>query len=163
MNATLVWMQRVESLVAAVAYALVAGLLLGEIVARELLTSSIWGSQKMAVFASIMAGFIGLTLTTGTNGHLRPQFADRWLPLAWDGNLNRLGDLLSCLIYVALAVISLGYVSETRANGDQAAVLYWTLWPLQMILPYAFLSAGIKHLIFAVRPDLKPEPSLMDA
>ena len=27
----------------------------------------------------------------------------------------------------------------------------------------AFLSAGIKHLIFAVRPDLKPEPSLMDA
>ena len=83
MKALLTWLQRFESVIAAVAYTTVAGLLLGEIVAREFFSSSIWGSQKMAVFAAIIAGFLGLSLTTGVNCHLRPQFADNCLPKAW--------------------------------------------------------------------------------
>jgi len=30
------------------------------------------------------------------------------------------------------------------------------IWPLQLVLPYAFGSAGVKHLIYGLRPDLKP-------
>ena len=58
MSAILKWLQRFESVIAAIAYAIVAGLLLGEIVAREFFASSIWGSQRMAVFAAIFAGLL---------------------------------------------------------------------------------------------------------
>ena len=161
-NAVLGWLQRIESLVAATAYGIVAGLLLGEIVARELFAASIWGSQRMAVFAAILAGFLGLSLTTGTNGHLRAQFADRWVPESWRPMVERLGDFVSAAIYLALAVIALGYIGETYENGDQASVLYWPLWPLQLILPYAFASSAFRHVVFGLQPSLKPEPTLMD-
>ena len=39
--------------------------------------------------------------------------------------------------------------------GDKAPVLYFVLWPLQVVIPYAFASAAIKHLIFAIDPALK--------
>ena len=162
MSAILKWLQRFESVIAAIAYAIVAGLLLGEIVAREFFASSIWGSQRMAVFAAIFAGFLGLTLTTGVNGHLRPQFADRWLPAAWDTAVARFGDFLSAIIFLSMAWFSSAYIGETFTNGDQAAVLYWPLWPLQLVLPYAFVSCALKHTIFGLKPALKPAASLME-
>ena len=61
MRTFLDWLTRAESVVAALAYLIVTGLLLGEIIAREVFGTSIWGSQKMAVFAAIFAAFLGLS------------------------------------------------------------------------------------------------------
>ena len=36
------------------------------------------------------------------------------------------------------------------------AVLYWLLWPIQMIIPYALISTALRHLAFAIWPGLKP-------
>lgn len=44
----------------------------------------------------------------------------------------------------------------SREAGDKAPVLYFVLWPLQLVIPYAFATAGLKHLVFTLRPDLKP-------
>ena len=30
------------------------------------------------------------------------------------------------------------------------------LWPVQLILPYCFASAGLRYLLFAFFPDLRP-------
>lgn len=147
---------RVEAVLAAIAYAIVAALLLGEIIARELFYTSIWGSQKMAVFGAIVAAFLGLALATAANAHLRPQFADNWFPAAWRPAVGRAGDLLSCAIYASLCVVAALYIADTYANGDRAAVLYWPLWPIQLVIPYAFASSAFRHLAFAVRPDMKP-------
>ena len=138
------------------------GLLLGEIVAREIFSSSIWGSQRIAVFAAIIAGFLGLSLATGSNGHLRPQFADNWFPERLRAGVARFGDFLSSVIWITLSVIAILYVSETFESNEKAAVLYWPLWPLQLVLPYAFASCGVRHFVFGMRPDLKPEPVLME-
>ena len=151
-----------ESSVAALAYAGVAALLLGEVVARELFQYSIWGSQKIAVFAAIIAGFLGLSIATAANRHLRPQFADRWWPAAWQATLERLGDSISSVIFLALGIVATMYVSDTYANTDRAAVLYWPLWPIQLVIPYAFYASGLRHAIFAWRPDLKPAPEVME-
>ena len=162
MSAVLVWLQRFESLVAAIAYAGVAGLLLGEIVAREIFSSSIWGSQRIAVFCAIVAGFLGLSLATGSNGHLRPQFADNWFPARMRDGVVRFGDFLSAVTWIVFAVIAAVYVTETYESNEKAAVLYWLLWPLQLVLPYAFASCGVRHFIFGLKPELKPEPMLME-
>lgn len=160
MKAFLALILRVESIVAVIAYLVVAALLLGEIAARELFSTSIWGSQKMAVFAAIIAAFLGLSLATAANAHLRPQFADAWWPDHWHATLARLGDLLSCLIFVGLAIVAGMYISDTFINEDRAAVLYWPLWPIQLVIPYAFFSSALRHLAFAIWPEMKPQASI---
>lgn len=158
MKVILDWLTKAESVVAAIAYLLVTGLLLGEIIAREVFATSIWGSQKMAVFAAIFAAFLGLSLATAANAHLRPQFADMWFPKRFWPFIERFGDILSATIFGAMGVIATMYLSDTYSNGDRAAVLYWSLWPIQLILPYAFYSCAFRHLAFAYRPSLKPAP-----
>ncbi len=154
---------KVESFVAAVSYALVAILLLGEIVAREVFAETIWGSQKMAVFAAIYAGFMGLTLATAANSHLRPQFADNWWPVHLHRAVERFGDVLSCLIFWGLGLSAISYVGDSYLYGDRAAVLYNPLWWIQVVIPYALFSSGLRHFAFALQPALKPKPSLLEA
>jgi TRAP-type C4-dicarboxylate transport system permease small subunit len=162
MRKALALLLRVEAVLAATAYLVVTGLLLGEIIAREVFVSSIWGSQKMAVFAAIFAGFLGLSLATAANAHLRPQFTDHWWPTAWQPKIERLGDLLSAVLFGALGVIATLYIGDTYANGDRAAVLYWPLWPVQLILPYAFYASSLRYLAFFTYPGLKPGPGMGD-
>jgi len=153
---------KIEAVLAALAYVLVASLLLGEVVAREVFTTSIWGSQKIAVFAAIVAGFFGLALATASNSHLRPQFADGWWPSDLRPAISRIGDGLSALLFAALGVVAAFYLHDTIANGDRAAVLYWPLWPIQLVLPYAFFSCAFRHLGFAAWPALKPRDDVVD-
>ncbi len=160
MKAFLALLLRAEAIAAVIAYLVVAALLLGEILAREVFSTSIWGSQKMAVFAAIVAAFLGLALATAANAHLRPQFADYWWPATLHARMARIGDLLSCLIYLGLTVIAGMYISDTFINEDRAAVLYWPLWPIQLVIPYAFLSSALRHLAFAIWPDMKPQASV---
>ena len=101
-------------------------------------------------------GRIGLSLATAANAHLRPQFADAWLPKRFWPFIERFGDVLSAAIFGAMGVIATMYLSDTYINGDRAAVLYWSLWPIQLILPYAFYSSAVRHAAFAYRPSLKP-------
>ncbi len=153
-------LRRVEAVIAAFAYLTVTILLLLGIAAREFYSTSIWGSEKMAVFAAIIAAFLGLTLATSANAHLRPQFADAWWPKSWRGIIARLGDLLSALMFVGIGMIAAYYVADTYNNNDRAIILYWPLWIIQLVIPYAFFSSALRYAIFALRPDLKPQPEL---
>lgn len=155
-------LHRIEKLLAAIAYMVVTGLLLVGIAARELFSTAIWGSEKMAVFAAIFAAFLGLTLTTAANGHLRPRFTDHWWPQAWQPSVARLGDLLSSAIFIGSGIIATSYVMDTYANHDRAIILYWPLWIIQIIIPYAFISSGLRHLVFALWPELKPQPDNLE-
>lgn len=157
------WLLRIESLVAASAYVIVAGLLLGEIIAREIFSTTIWGSQRMAVYAAIYAGFLGLCLATAANSHLRPQFADKWWPSGWATGLDRFGDILSALLFLGLGLIALEYVTITYESKDTAPVIRWRLWPIQSVIAYAFLSSAVRHVIFAMKPELKPIPDITEA
>ena len=83
-----------ESVAATAAYAIVAALLIGDVVGREVLGTGIFGAQKMAVYAAVVAGFLGLALATSANAHLRPTFLDHVLK---GPRVDRLGDAAACL------------------------------------------------------------------
>ncbi len=146
-----------EAGLATVAYAGVAGLLLVDVLSREIVGEAVWGAQKIAVFGAIIAGFLGLVLSTASNTHLRPQFADGWFPRAWSPGVSRVGDVFSGLLYIGFGIVAVGYVEESIANRERAAVLFTPLWPIQMVLPYAFFSSALRHFSFAAFPGLKPE------
>lgn len=145
-----------EAGLATAAYAGVAGLLLADVLSREILGEAIWGAQKIAVFGAIIAGFLGLVLSTASNSHLRPQFADGWFPRAWSPGVDRAGDVFSGMLYIGFAIVAVGYVEESIVARERAAVLYTPLWPIQIVLPYAFFSSALRHLSFAAFPGLKP-------
>ena len=143
----------VESAAAALAYVLVAALLIGDVIGREILGKGIFGASKMAVFAAIASGFIGLSLATAANAHIRPAFMDWVLPRAL---AERIGDTFGCVFFLAATVFAVMFVMQSYEYKEKAAVLYWQLWPIQLVIPYAFLSTAVKHGIFAGWPGLKP-------
>ncbi|MCB1407984.1 MAG: TRAP transporter small permease subunit [Rhodobacteraceae bacterium] len=148
-------LETVEGYAATLAYAGVAALLIGDVIAREVFASPILGSQSLAVLAAIVAGFLGLSLATSSGSHLRPEFLDRALPPRFDPFVSRASDLIAAVFYVAIAVFALRFVDQSRVAGDRAAVLYFQLWPIQLVIPYAFISSALRHMTYALYPDLK--------
>jgi TRAP-type C4-dicarboxylate transport system permease small subunit len=148
------FLTKVEAVVAACAYAVTAGLLLADVVAREFFAQALWGAQQTAVLCSILAAMIGLTLATGRSAHFRPEFADGILPFK---AVDRIGDLISGVLLFVLCFFALEFVLESRTFADRVPVVNILLWPVQIVVPYALISAGLKHLIFAWNPATKAE------
>lgn len=145
----------VESLVATGAYATVAALLIYDVIGREVFGTSFLGADQLAVYGAILAGFLGLSLATSDNSHLRPAFMD-FVFQGREALAIRIGDAVSCVFFIASAVVAWSFVSVSMQAQDRAPVFYFVVWPLQIIIPYAFLSCAAKHGIFAIRPDLRP-------
>lgn len=143
----------IESIAAAIAYVIVAVLLIGDVVGRELMGQGIFGAQKMAVYAAVVAGFLGLGLATAANQQLRPAFLDHVLTGVW---VERFGDAVSFVFYLFMAWVAVQFIQQSMEFQDRAAVLYWLLWPIQIVIPYALCSTGLRHAIFAGWPSLKP-------
>ncbi len=158
-RALLTTLNRFESAAATLAYLAVAALLIGDIVGRELLGSPIHGAQKIAVYAAIVAGFLGLSLATADNMHLRPSFLDGLMPGRLVETVKRLSDAFACLFFLTMAVFGALFVAESMKYSDRAAVLYWLLWPIQIVIPYALTTTAIRHGIFALWPAMRPDAS----
>ncbi len=145
-------LRRIEGSIAVAAYTMTAMLLVADVISREFFSQAIWGAQKIAVFGAITAGILGLSLAVADNAHLRANFADGLLPWPW---VDRAGEILSALIFATLGAFSVIFVSESIAFNDIAAVIRVPLWPIQAVFPYAFFSAGLRHLAYAANPALK--------
>jgi len=148
----------VESIIATAAYAAVATLLITDVVGRELFQRSFLGTEQLAVYGAIIAGFLGLTLATSDNAHLRPAFMD-FLFRRYGKSIDRIGDCISALFFCGGAYVAWTFVVISMGAHDRAPVLYFVVWPLQLVIPYAFASAGVKHLVYAIQPNTKPEPA----
>lgn len=151
------WLRRVESVIATIAYGVVAALLIYDVIGREVFGTSFLGADQLAVYGAIIAGFLGLTLATSDNAHLRPGFMD-FAFRGRDALATRIGDFVSCGFFIAAAAVAWSFVSISMQAQDRAPVFYFVVWPLQIIIPYAFASCAVKHGVFALRPDLKPHP-----
>ena len=146
----------VESVAAAIAYVIVAALLIGDVVGREVLGKGIFGASKMAVFAAIVSGFLGLSLATAANVHIRPAFMDWVFRGRAEPWARRAGDAFAFVFFCVAGYFAILFVMQSYEFKEKAAVIYWQLWPIQLVIPYAFFSTALKHAIFAGWPALKP-------
>lgn len=156
MNGVLKGLKLIRSIIATAAYAVVACLLMIDVIGREIFATSFLGLQQVSVYGAIVAGFLGLTLATSDNAHLRPSFLDFLAGEKHEASVSRLGDFVSAGFFLFGAWVAWTFVAVSLDSGDKAPVLYFPLWPLQLVIPYAFVSAGVKHLLMGLRPDLKP-------
>jgi TRAP-type C4-dicarboxylate transport system permease small subunit len=148
----------IEASIAGLAFLLLTGALFADVVAREFLGNGIWGAQRIAVYAMVVAAMLGFVVTTHLNRHLTIEGGQKLVPARVSASIARLGDLVSAAICVFLFHWALRFVLVSFENEERGMALDMLLWPIQAVLPWAFASAALRHLAFAAWPALKPAP-----
>ncbi|MDX6751172.1 TRAP transporter small permease [Geminicoccaceae bacterium 1502E] len=147
---------RLETFLCFAAFIAGTAALFADIVGRELFGFGIFGAQRIAVYCMAVAGVLGFSYVVSQGGHLRPTILDKLVPARLDPLVTRLGDLLSAAICLGLAVASLLFVRGTYEIGEYSMTLPIPIWTVQTMLPAAFAIAGLKYLLFVLRPALRP-------
>jgi len=145
-----------ETTVCVVCFVFVTLAILSDVIGRELIGRSIFGSQRLAVLANAIVGLVSFSIVVGTGGHLRPSGVDKLVPRAWSPAMDRVADVVSALLCVGLAWFAALFVRDTHKFGETMLSLPLPLWPVQLALPYTFLSAALRYLIFAAWPRYRP-------
>lgn len=143
---------RLEAILATLAYSGVVLILVAEVIAVDVFSAALKGSQQVAILSGIVACMLGLTLATSQSAHFRPSFADRILPQAW---ADRTGDVISAVLFAVFFVFAVQFVVQSHVFSDRAPVINMPLWPVQLVVPYVLASCAIKHAIFAISPKVK--------
>jgi TRAP-type C4-dicarboxylate transport system permease small subunit len=151
------WLDRVERGLCIAAFAVLAALLFADVLLREILGNGIAWAHQAGVYANLVIVLAGMGLATSAGAHLRPRFADHWLPQSWRGTVARLGHALTALVLLFFAGLALHFALETRQLAETATVLRIPLWPLQFLLVLSFASSGLRNALYALRPKLAPE------
>lgn len=154
-TAFLTILYRVEATVTAIAYLAATVSLLADVVGREFLQQGVWGAPRFSVYAAIIAGFLGMSLAASDDSQIRPQIFDALIAAKFDPFFNRLADFISALMYGGLTILAGQFVASSYQNLDVAPVLEWPLWPIQLVLPYAFASVMVRYGCYFIFPDCK--------
>jgi TRAP-type C4-dicarboxylate transport system permease small subunit len=157
MKPLLDWLDRWERRLCTLAFSVLASVLFADVVMREVSGNGLPWAVQTGVFANVVLALFGLGLATGAGTHLRPRFADHWLPDSWDAVLRRASHVITALILLVAVGFSAQLVLETRVLDETATVLRIPLWPLQALIPLSFLSAAVRCACFALNPALAPE------
>jgi TRAP-type C4-dicarboxylate transport system permease small subunit len=147
---------RVERAVTFGAFAVLIVVLFADVVSREVSGSGLVWARQLGVYANLVLTMVGIGVASADGAHLRPRFADRWLPAALDAHVERVGEALMAVFCLAFAVAAAVAVAETRALGERTPMPAWLVWPFQAVLPAVFLVASARHALFATWPRLRP-------
>ena len=150
-------LERLERAVTFVAFALLVCVVFADVLSRELTGTGLHWARQVGVWANLVVVMVGIGLASSTGTHLRPRFADRWLPARWSDELDRLGDLGMALFSLAFAGLAVGLVREGFVLDERSAVLGIVVWPLQAVIPAVFVIAAFRHGAYAVYPALRPQ------
>lgn len=142
--------------VATVFYAILALLLLGDVIGRELFDQGIFGAQRVAVYCTIVAGNFGLALAAAAGAHIRPRIADKWVPAAWSPPLDRFADMLTGTVFLTVAFFATKLVHESFDFETVSPVIDWKIWPVQAVIPLGYVLAALHYFIYAAYPALRP-------
>lgn len=149
-------LQSLENAIAVIAILGAAVALAADLIGRELLGQGLFGAQRAAVHMTFIAGMLGFAVATGQGAHLRIKATDTLLPAAWTPALDRLGSALSALLLIGLAWYGTRFTLQTASVGERSPTLGIPVWPVQAAMVWAFGSAALRHLAYAVEPRLKP-------
>lgn len=127
-----------------------------DVLSREVTGTGLHWARQTGVYANVIVVMFGLGLASAGGSHLRPRFADNWLPARLAPVLERANDVGMALFCIAFAVVAVTVVADSFALQERSVALRVAVWPFQAAVPLAFLLAGLRHLAYAVYPGLRP-------
>lgn len=146
----------VERAITCAAFLVLVIAVFADVLSRELIGTGLHWARQTGVYANVVVVMFGLGLASASGSHLRPRFADRWLPERVEPLLMRVNDLGMALFCLVFAWIAAGVVADSIALGERSVALRVAVWPFQSVVPLAFGVAGVRHLAYAALPDLRP-------
>ncbi|MFW2405901.1 MAG: TRAP transporter small permease [Gammaproteobacteria bacterium] len=152
----LVRLASVEKAITFVAFMLLILAVFADVVSRELTGTGLHWARQGGVYANLFVVMFGLGLASAGGSHLRPRFADGWLPERLAPLLERANDLGMAAFCVAFAVIATGVVVDSFGLQERSVALRIAIWPFQAVIPLAFAIGGVRHLAYATFPELRP-------
>ena len=148
--------ERIERWLTLAGFTVLVFVVFGDVFYREVFGAGLHWARQTGVYANIVVIMFGMGLASSTGQHLRPRFADSWLPEVWGDFLNRCQDGGMALFCMAFVWFASQVVAESYSVSEQSAVLGLDIWPFQAIIPLAFLISAFRHAVYAWRVDLKP-------
>jgi len=156
--AALKHLERLERVVTFACFLVLIAVVFADVVSREAVGTGLHWARQVGVYANLMVIMFGIGLASAAGAHLRPRFADNWLPANWSGVLERLQDAVMALFCIGFAVVATGMVYDGFVLGERSAVLGIVIWPFQAVIPLVFLIATFRHGAYALYPGLRPVP-----
>lgn len=153
------FLNRAEKVLCCGAFAVMALVLMLDLVLRETAGNGLVWARQVSVYADIVVAMFGLGLASAAGAHLRPRFADRLIPSRWEPLTLRLSEFTTALILLLFALIALQLVAETVQLREVSTVLRTPIWPVQILIPAAFLLASLRHACYGCFPALRPAGS----
>jgi len=150
------WLTRAECLFAVSCLCISAGALVADIISREIFSVGLFGSLRVAVYATALAALSGFAICVATGSHLRISALDNVTPANFRPLVSRVGNGVSFVICMFFAYWSLFYVQQTYRIGETDPSLGIAVWPIQCILIWMFMSGGLRYLAYMVFPELEP-------
>jgi TRAP-type C4-dicarboxylate transport system permease small subunit len=144
------------------AFLILIGVIFADVLSREVAGTGLHWARQAGVYANLFVVMLGLGLASAQGDHLRPRFADHWLPLRWEPFLNRTQDGIMALFCLGFAVVAINVVAESFAISERSTALPVPVWPIQAVIPAVFLIAAIRHAAFCLFPGLRPAATVDD-
>ena len=138
------------------AFIILVTVMFADVALRELTGAGLHWSRQIGVYANLFVVMFGLGVASSEAAHLRPKFADNWLPKTWEPFLERCQEGLMFVFCLLFSIVAAQVVIETFDDNVQSIVLRIAIWPFQAIIPLAFFLTSIRHLIYTFYPSLRP-------
>lgn len=145
-------MLKLESAVGALSILFIALFVISDVLSREIFNVGFSWAQKTSVYLMLWAGFLGAAITASKAAHLRPQVGDK----VWKNHLVlfiRVQNILQLFFSLLMTYASYQYVNESFEFGDRSVSLDLPLWIIQLVIPYGFLSIGLRSFYFLLYPS----------
>ena len=151
---------RVERVITTAAFALLIAAIFLDVFSREITGVGLHWARQAGVYANIIVVMFGLGLASAGGNHLRPRFADNWLPARWSPVIVRLQDGLMSAFCLFAGGVGAQLTWESIQLGERSTLLPILVWPVMLVVPLAFFLVGIRHAVYACCPALSPRDPL---
>jgi hypothetical protein len=150
------------------AFATIAGLMVADVAARDLLVPLVHAlgydgfrlafpaAPKLALVALAVGTYAGIGVATATATHFVPRLGHGWLGAHRVEAVERAGEVLTAVLWLAAAGYAAVFVAGSQATALRIALLDWPVWPVQLAMPLGFASAALRHLCHGLWPDTRP-------
>lgn len=148
-------LEKVDAWLGAALLVLIPIALIADMVCRWWLSHSFFIVHKLALYGAISVCLLGVGSASSYGKHIRPRLFDRLIPQSIVPGLCRFGDALSALVFLAAGCVASFYVWQNYEAGFFIPVVDWSLWVVQLALPYAFFSTAMRHYAFWRYPAIR--------
>ncbi|MGI9291183.1 MAG: TRAP transporter small permease, partial [Gammaproteobacteria bacterium] len=126
---------RLERGLVVTAFLLLVGVVFADVVSRELTGAGLYWASQTGVWANVIVVMAGFGLASADGSHLRPRFADGWLPASWNGMLQTLQHVVMAVFCVSIALLAGRVTYGSWQLGEVSIELMMPVWPVQLFLP----------------------------